>query len=301
METIQKRMIPMDVIQELVLPVANKNPDFAHGSLYFVGTATVILRYAGFTILTDPNFLHAGEKVHIGYGLTATRLTNPAINLDELPPIDLVILSHMHEDHFDRTVQKKLAKTIPIVTTPQAAKTLKQKGFQTVYQLKTWQSFYLSKGDALLHITAMPGKHGPGPLNLLMPQVMGSMLEFQHTDGNHTAFTTYITGDTLLYKDLRKIHQRFPDIDLALLHLGGTKIFGIMLTMDGKQGVALTRMIAPSPVPGKLTVIPIHYDDYDAFKSPLDDFVKAFLDSGLENQVRYLHQGDTYTFELAHT
>lgn len=290
----------MDVIQELVLPVANKNPDFAHGSLYFVGTATVILRYAGFTILTDPNFLHQGEKVHIGYGLSATRLTNPAINLDELPPIDLIILSHMHEDHFDRTVQKKLAKTIPIVTTSQAAKSLKQKGFQTIYQLETWQSFYLSKGDALLHLTAMPGKHAPGPLNLLMPQVMGSMLEFQPASGNHTAYTTYISGDTLLYKDLRKIHQHFPDIDLALLHLGGTKIFGLMLTMDGKQGVALTRMIAPMPVPSKLTVIPIHYDDYDVFKSPLEDFVKAFLDSGLENQVRYLHQGDTYTFELAH-
>ena len=37
----------------------------------FVGTATVILRYAGFTILTDPNFLHAGDHVHLGYGLTA--------------------------------------------------------------------------------------------------------------------------------------------------------------------------------------------------------------------------------------
>ena len=45
--------------------------DFATGSIFFVGTATVIIRYAGFTILTDPNFLHAGDHVHLGYGLTA--------------------------------------------------------------------------------------------------------------------------------------------------------------------------------------------------------------------------------------
>ncbi|HEY9401563.1 MAG TPA: hypothetical protein VIQ24_02630, partial [Pyrinomonadaceae bacterium] len=44
---------------------------FGSGSIFFVGTATVILRYAGFTILTDPNFLHAGDHVHLGYGLTA--------------------------------------------------------------------------------------------------------------------------------------------------------------------------------------------------------------------------------------
>ncbi len=119
----------MNVIQELVLPAGDEKPDFEHGSIFFVGTATVIIRYAGFTILTDPNFLHAGEQVHVGYGLRATRLTDPAINIEDLPPIDLVVLSHIHEDHFDRVVQEKLDKTIPIVTTPQAAKFLRSKKF----------------------------------------------------------------------------------------------------------------------------------------------------------------------------
>ncbi|HEY0380461.1 MAG TPA: hypothetical protein VGC87_26345 [Pyrinomonadaceae bacterium] len=64
---------------------AGAGADFSAGSIFFVGTATVILRYAGFTILTDPNFLHAGDHVHLGYGLTAERLTNPAIELEDLP------------------------------------------------------------------------------------------------------------------------------------------------------------------------------------------------------------------------
>jgi len=166
----------MNVIQELVLPAGNEKPDFEPGSIFFVGTATVIIRYAGFTILTDSNFLHKGEQVHVGYGLRATRLTNPGINFEDLPPIDLVVLSHMHEDHFDRVVQKKLDKTIPIVTTPQAAKFLRSKRFTSVYELKTWQTFYLARGEAVLRLTAMPGKHGPGPLSYLLPSVMGSML-----------------------------------------------------------------------------------------------------------------------------
>jgi len=44
--------------RELTLPRSGAQSDLARGSIFFVGTATVLLRYAGFTILTDPNFLH---------------------------------------------------------------------------------------------------------------------------------------------------------------------------------------------------------------------------------------------------
>jgi L-ascorbate metabolism protein UlaG (beta-lactamase superfamily) len=46
--------------------------------------------------MTDPNFLHAGDHVHLGPGVTATRKTNPALDLHELPRIDVVLLSHYH-------------------------------------------------------------------------------------------------------------------------------------------------------------------------------------------------------------
>jgi L-ascorbate metabolism protein UlaG (beta-lactamase superfamily) len=80
----------------------------AQGSIFFVGNATAILSYAGFTILTDPNFLRRGDHVHLGYGMTAARRTDPALELEALPSIDLVLLSHMHEDHFDREVDRSV-------------------------------------------------------------------------------------------------------------------------------------------------------------------------------------------------
>src|ERR687896_737349 len=95
-------------------------PDFRTGSITFIGTATVLVRYAGFTILTDPNFLHRGESVHLGYGLRSRRLTQPAMNLDDLPPVDLIVLSHLHEDHFDRLVQRPPRRTNPPLPPPQA-------------------------------------------------------------------------------------------------------------------------------------------------------------------------------------
>jgi hypothetical protein len=58
----------------LLLPRRNENPDLGSGYIFFVGNATLLIRYAGFTILTDPNFLHAGDHAHLGYGLTSTPL-----------------------------------------------------------------------------------------------------------------------------------------------------------------------------------------------------------------------------------
>lgn len=75
-------------------------------SVFFVGNATTLIRYNGFTLLTDPNFLHRGQRAHLGYGLNSRRRTDPAIGVEELPPLDAVVLSHMHGDHWDRVARK---------------------------------------------------------------------------------------------------------------------------------------------------------------------------------------------------
>ncbi len=276
----------------LTLPRRNDNPDFEHGSVFFVGTATVVIRYAGFTILTDPNFLHAGDHVHLGYGITSKRVTNPAMEIEDLPPLDFVLLSHLHGDHFDRVAERKLNKATPIISTRHATSYLKKVGFTHTRALKTWEPLDVTKGEARLRLTAMPGTHAPGPLAAVLPPVMGSMLEFGGS-GDGTRLRMYISGDTLIHDRLREIPRRFPGIDLALLHLGGTRVLGIMVTMDAEQGVEAMRIIDPR------TAIPIHYNDYTVFESPLEDFKRAVTGAGLEDRVHYLNHGDTYEFEVS--
>lgn len=277
--------------KEIVLSPPRNTPNLATGSVFFVGTATTIIRYAGFTILTDPNFLHQGDHVHLGYGLTSKRLTNPALDIDELPPLDLVVLSHMHGDHWDEIAEEGLSKTLPIVSTGHAVATLKKQGFRATLALKTWQSRVFRKGDIRLRITAMPGAHGPGFVSRLLPPVMGSMLDFETARGQRL-LRLYISGDTLIHKQLKEIPRRYPDVDLALLHLGGTRALGIMVTMDAKQGVEMIKIIDPT------IAVPIHYNDYTVFKSPLSDFKKAVKAAGLERKVRYVEHGDTYTWKV---
>ncbi|MET8868511.1 MBL fold metallo-hydrolase [Nonomuraea sp. NPDC004580] len=257
------------------------------GSLQFIGNATTLIRYNGFTLLTDPNFLHRGQLAYLGYGLAARRLTDPALRVEDLPPLDAVVLSHMHGDHWDRVARKKLDRDTTIVTTPSAARALHRQGFGQAVGLSNWSEYRLHGPGGIVRITALPGKHAPGFAESLLPPVMGTMLEFCGQD-ERVQLRLHISGDTLLDRRLDAIPRRFPDIDLALVHLGGTKLLGtLMVTMDGEQGASWVDLINPH------TVVPIHYDDYTVFSSPLDDFKHHIEQAGLADRVVYLKRGET--------
>ena len=277
---------------DLHLPYLEHATDQESGTVTFIGTATVLVQCGNLTFLTDPNFLHAGDHAHLGYGLRSRRLTNPALEMSDLPPLDFVLLSHHHGDHFDHIVERDLDRALPIITEPESAQKLRSAGFRSVYALQRWESMTVRRGLEWLKVTAMPARHAPGALATLLPSVMGSMLRFGQGDSD-PRFHMYITGDTLLVDELTEIGQRYADIDLCMLHLGGTRIAGITLTMDGRQGVRLLELLQPT------TAIPIHYDDYTVFKSPLSDFLESAKRSEVATRVVTLERGDTYRFDLA--
>jgi L-ascorbate metabolism protein UlaG (beta-lactamase superfamily) len=261
--------------------------DREEDSLLFVGNATVLMRCAGFTVLTDPTFVHRHEKVSLGYGLSTTRLTDPAMEIADLPPLDLVLLSHFHGDHFDQAAEEGLDKDLPIVTTGQAAAQLEKRGFGNTWPLETWETLDVVRGEDTLRITACPGRHGPGVTDLVLPDVMGSVLEFP-AGGGAVGRRVYVSGDTLLYDDLEEIPRRFPDLDVGLFHLGGTTVLGLMVTMDAEQGAEAVRLVAPR------VALPIHYDDYDVFTSGLQEFVAEVRRLGLADRVQAWERGDVF-------
>src|SRR4051812_27943944 len=138
-------------------------------SLTWVGNATVLLELGGFTVLTDPNFLHQGDHAPLGYGLRSRRLKEPAMQVADLPPLDLVVLSHHHGDHFDEVAARDLPKDVPIVTTAHAAKKLGRQGFTRALAVNTWEAVTFQRDAGRLAITSLPGLHAPGPLQALLP------------------------------------------------------------------------------------------------------------------------------------
>lgn len=271
----------------LELP-ATSAADVLPGSVTFIGAATVLIRYGSLTILTDPSFLHKGDRADLGYDQETERLVAPAVPFEQLPPVDLVLLSHLHGDHFDRLVQRKLDRRIPIVTNRQAAEALEQLGFDNGYGLATWDALSVKKGETLLRVTALPARHGPAAVAPLLPEVMGAMLEF--SAGGRRDYRIYVSGDTVVHDGIREIPRRYPAIDLALLHLGGMRMFGMKMTMDGEDGTHMLRIAAPE------RAIPLHYGDYDAYRSPFADFERTAQAAGLQHRIVHLAPGESHRF-----
>ncbi len=257
-------------------------------SLFFVGNATTVLRLGPFTLLTDPNFLHRGQWTHIGQGVLARRRKDPALGIGDLPPLDAVVLSHFHGDHFDRIAARELDRDLPILTTPHAARRLERRGFREPVGLSTWADLSLEKDGASLTVTSLPGRHARGRLARLLPPVMGSMVEYRATPAAEP-LRLYLSGDTLVHDDLREIRERYPTIDVAVLHLGGTRVLGVLLTMDGEQGVDLLELLRPRQA------VPVHFDDYSVMKSPLSDFVAEVERRKPPVAVTCVDRGETFT------
>ncbi|MEJ5868161.1 MBL fold metallo-hydrolase [Pseudokineococcus sp. 5B2Z-1] len=257
---------------------------------HFVGTATTVLRLGPFTLLTDPNFLHRGQRAWLGYGLVSKRLSEPAMRVDELPALDGVVLSHLHGDHFDRVARRGLARDLPVLTTGQAAERLQRWGFSAARGLATWETTVLRRDGWTLRITSTPGTHGPGPVARVLPDVMGTVYELLHGEGAvepALVHRLWVSGDTLRRPFLHEVVERHGPLDAAVLHLGGTRVLGLLVTMDDRQGADVVRMLAPG------VTVPVHYDDYTVFRSSLGHFVDEWRRRRLPGELRLVQRGET--------
>jgi L-ascorbate metabolism protein UlaG (beta-lactamase superfamily) len=260
------------------------DPVAGAASLTFVGTATTVVRLGRFTLLTDPNFLREGQRAYLGKGLWSRRLTEPALGVGDLPALSAVVLSHLHGDHFDRVAKAGLDRDVQVVTTPHAARRLSRWGFRT-HGLDPWERRTLHDAGEELTIEALPAVHARGVLGRLLPPVMGSLLV--HRVNGEATRRIMLSGDTLTGDHLDAVRERHPEVDVAVVHLGGTRVLMRTVTMDAVQGVDYLRRVGPA------RALPVHYDDYRVFKSPLSEFLAESQRAGLRDRIDVVRRGDT--------
>jgi L-ascorbate metabolism protein UlaG (beta-lactamase superfamily) len=175
----------------------------------WLGHATVLLRVGGMTVLTDPVL---SPRVGVGLGVVTggpRRLAAPALDLHELPPLDLILLSHAHFDHLDRPTLVRLAKKTPVVTAPHTQDLVRDLGFRRVYESRWGEE--LDFGP--LVVTALPAAH------------WGARTFYDDYRGYNAYLLESLTGPAkrVLYGGDTAYHEEFRDegrVDLAVLGIG---------------------------------------------------------------------------------
>jgi L-ascorbate metabolism protein UlaG (beta-lactamase superfamily) len=171
----------------------------------WIGHSTFLIQVAGYNILTDPIF---GSPTFL-----FPRLAAPGISLKNLPPIDIVLISHNHYDHMHGPSIKKIEKLhSPLFLVPYGDKAwFDLRGFKQCEEFMWWQEYRLCD----MKLSFLPAHHwSQRGLFDRNRSLWGSwMLEI---DG----YSIYFAGDTAYGNHFAEIRKNFPSIDIALMPIG---------------------------------------------------------------------------------
>lgn len=214
--------------------------------LQLIRNATLRLNYAGHTILIDP-YLAPKHSLPSYAGRSPNPLVELPMGIDDvLQGIELVVISHLHTDHFDKLAQASLPPEIPIFCQPGNEERIRDHGFLAVTPIASSVSW---QGISIQHT---PGQHGSSEAVLqAMGEVSGFVLRAKGEP------TVYWAGDTIWYGEIRKNIDRWQP-EIIITHSGGA-VWGDneQIIMDAEQTAALCRY-APEAV-----VIATHMEALD--------------------------------------
>jgi L-ascorbate metabolism protein UlaG (beta-lactamase superfamily) len=128
-------------------------------TLAWLGHATVLINFFGVKILTDPVlFPRIGIRLP-GFTIGPKRLTAPALEFQELPKIDLVLLSHAHFDHFDLRTLRCFDENTSVVTARATSDLLRRTQFRDVTELDWGEGKTFKTAAGEIDISAFAVKH----------------------------------------------------------------------------------------------------------------------------------------------
>ena len=200
-----------------VHPLASVKPDVAalranssQATVTWIGHSTLLVQLDGVNLLTDP--IWASRSGPFSGFVGVGRYTPPAIAFDDLPRIDVVLISHDHYDHLDEPTVRHLAQQFnPRFVVPLGIKQwLAARGITNVVELDWGESVTIDG----LTIVCTPAQHGSG--RSLVDQ--GHRLWSSWAVLGSKRF--YFAGDTGYYRHFKDIGEALGPFDLAALPIG---------------------------------------------------------------------------------
>jgi L-ascorbate metabolism protein UlaG (beta-lactamase superfamily) len=247
----------------------------------FIGHSSFLLQVDGKNVLVDPVF--SKRLVFL------RRQRRPGLRLEELPPIDLVLLTHAHMDHLNVTSLRRIARgtrrqvgQAPVAIVPKGVEDLVDGlGFHAVHSLDWWEEAEVQG----LTVTMTPCKHWGARMFRDTHRGYGG---YVMKGGGHSV---YHSGDTAYFSGFREIGARLKP-EVALLPIGAyfPDSYRVVHASPEEAVRGFVEM-------GATWMVPMHYGTFQLGREPMDEPVERLLKEaerlGIAARVRVLEEGET--------
>ena len=250
----------------------------------FIGHASFFVQMGGQSVVLDPNFAR--------WLFVLKRLRKPGLRVDDLPPIDLVLVTHAHFDHLHRPslraivnhTRRRTGKAPTIVVPHHVFDLVSDIGFEEIIELDWW-NHYRHGG---LTVTHVPSRHwGARILKDSHRGYGGYVLRSEK-------HSLYHAGDTAYFSGFREIGQRLSPA-VALLPIGAynPEQFRNVHTSPGDATRAFLDL-------NSRWMVPMHYGSFRLSHEPIDEplqlLEKEAKSAGIEDRVVVMEEGVTRFF-----
>ena len=270
-----------DIAPPPVVPDVKHWPD--HGlHVAWLGHSTTLLKIDGFTIITDPVF---SDRAGVNLGVTTLgvkRLVAPALEISELPEVDLILLSHAHMDHFDLPSLRRLeSKQVDVVTASQTSDLLRVAKYKTVSELKWGEARQVGAAT----VRGLEVNHwGARVRTDTFRGYNGYLLQVGR-------YRVLFAGDTANTDKLRGVTDS-GSVDLAIMPIGAYNPW-IHYHCNPEQAWRMTQEARAEHV------LPIHHSTFLLSREPMSEPLERFQDAAGAESKRIVVRGIGQEFHLA--
>ncbi|MBD0725850.1 MBL fold metallo-hydrolase [Flavobacterium sp. L1I52] len=265
-----------DDVTTLGTPVLNKKLNKNDFSITFVNHATFLIQTSELNILTDPVW---SNRVSPLSWFGPKRIRKPGIEINELPRIDIILISHNHYDHMDLETLKKLnSKFSPLVIVPIGDRPLIESiGISNVKELDWWESLKINQNAK---VTFTPSQHSSARGLFDKDESLWGSFFIQFDNRG-----IYFGGDSGYSTHFKEIKKRICPPDVAILGIGAyaPSYFMEKVHMNPDEAVSAHKDLNAG------LSIAMHHGTFqlasEGYEQPLTDLKKALLRENISNDI----------------
>lgn len=267
-------------------------------TITWIGHSTFFLQYEGLNIVTDPMWAR-----RLGF---EKRLGQPGIPLRDMPPIDLILISHAHYDHLHiASIRRLYGEGTTIVVPVGLKRKMLRKGFRRCIEMQWWEEI-IHKG---VKLSFVPAQHWTRrtPFDTNTSHWGGFILQPERSKADRKEEgamrdrelppNLYFAGDSGYFPGFKEIGSRYK-VHVALMPIGAYEPEWFMTSQHVTPEEAIQSFLDV----GAETMIPMHYGTFrladDTAREALDRMESARLMHGIsEGRIRTLSYGETMVIQ----